>query len=66
MKSVKKLLEFSQGRPFTLRDAADSGVASYRQLQRNIVSMVEGGLVKEIGVGHRGQKLYVVAEVANG
>lgn len=60
LKTAEKFVEFIRGRPeATLRDAADVTGISYRQLQRIIGPLVKSGIVRESGVGQRGQKVYV-------
>ena len=64
LKTADKFVEFIKGRPeATLRDAADTTGISYRQLQRIIGPLVKSGVVRESGVGQRGQKVYVAGRV---
>lgn len=63
LKTTEKFIEFVKSRPeVTLRDAADVTGISYRQLQRIIGPLVKSGVVRESGVGQRGQKVYVATE----
>ena len=60
MSTSKKFLEFIKSKPeITLREVADTTGISYRQLQRVIGPLVQAGVVRESGVGQRGQKVYV-------
>ena len=60
VRTTQKFVEFVKSRPeATLRDVVDGTGVSYRQLQRVIGPLIKAGVIRESGVGLRGQKVYV-------